>query len=398
MQRRAGEAAVVPAPFGPHGLASVRSLSRRGVRTIVAAESDADLTSASKYCDESVVVPSPHEDILAYKEALLSLAGRPDVRAVIPNREEDVYVLAKFREAFATRVSPLWPAFETLRTVHDRVRLAEAAEAAGVAVPETLLLDDVGAADSELFVKPRYPILIADYESTYAPTECDPRNRTRYLRSGERPNREAIVEEMDHVPIAQEFVRGGGEEYAFFALYDRGEPVATFQHRQLRGETYAGGASVYRESIDIPALERAGRALFDHLGWHGIGEAEFLRDPETGAFKLMEVNPRMWASLSCAVGAGVDFPYYYWRLANGDAGPFDDDHPEGVGTHSLFGELKYLRSVVAGDSAHVPNPSIGSAMREVLASCLAQPNFEYLRLDDPAPFVRGLLDVSPFTE
>jgi len=395
MQRRAGEAAVVPAPFGPHGLASVRSLSRRGVRTIVAAESDADLTSASKYCDESVVVPSPHEDILAYKEALLSLAGRPDVRAVIPNREEDVYVLAKFREAFATRVSPLWPAFETLRTVHDRVRLAEAAEAAGVAVPETLLLDDVGAADSELFVKPRYPILIADYESTYAPTECDPRNRTRYLRSGERPNREAIVEEMNHVPIAQEFVRGGGEEYAFFALYDRGEPVATFQHRQLRGETYAGGGGSYRESVSIPALEAVGRALLDELDWHGLACIEYMEDAETGEFVLTEINPRMWRSLAFAVAAGAEFPAYYWLLATGEADRFDDDYEVGVGGHYLHGEFTYLHSVLREEYPNVERPPVGRTVWEIAASCLDQPNFDYLRLDDPGPFVRGVRNAIP---
>jgi predicted ATP-grasp superfamily ATP-dependent carboligase len=392
MEQRMGESVLVPAPFGPHGLTCVRSLGRRGVRTVVAAEREGDPTSTSRYCHESIVVPSPHEDILAYKNALLGIAAREDVRAIVPNREEDVYVLSKFRDEFATHVSPLWPSFETLRTAHDRVRLVEAAEEAGVAVPETLLLDDVDVSDPELFVKPRYPILITDYESGYSPTECDPRNRTMHLRSGERADRDTVVDEMNHVPIAQEFVRGGGEEYAFFALYDRGEPVATFQHRQVRGETYAGGASVYRESVDIPGLRNAGRALFDHLDWHGVGEAEFLRDPRTGEFKLIEVNPRMWASLSCAVAAGADFPYYYWQLANGETANVDG-YATGTGTHTLFGELKYLSSVTVGDYPHAQRPSLGTAVREVLASCYDQPRFEYLRPDDPRPFVRGVLDV-----
>jgi predicted ATP-grasp superfamily ATP-dependent carboligase len=371
----------------------VRSLGRRGVRTIVATERERDPTSASRYCDESIVVPSPHEDILAYKDALLSIAFRQDVRASVPTRAEDVSVLSKFQDEFATRVAPLWPPFETLRTVHDRVRLVEVAEEVGVPVPETILLDDVDVSDLDLFVKPRYPILITDYESEYSPTECDPRNRTMYLDSGEQADCNAIVEEMNHVPIAQEFVRGGGE-YGFYALYDRGEPVATFQHHQIRGETYAGGASVYRESVDIPELRRAGRALFDRLDWHGIGEAEFLKDPETGEFKLIEVNPRMWASLSCAVKAGADFPYYYWQLANGKATQFGD-YEVGIRTHTLLGELKYLSSVARGNCPHAERPSLGSAVREVVASYYRHPHFEYLSRDDPRPFVRGVLDVIP---
>ena len=54
---------------------------------------------------------------------------------------------------------------------------------------------------------------------------------------------------MRHVPIVQEFIPGD-EEVGFFAMFDHGEPVATFQHRRIRSYSYTGGASVFREAIE----------------------------------------------------------------------------------------------------------------------------------------------------
>ena len=64
-------AALVPLGDSASGLSCVRSLGRRGVRTIAASERSGRPAFTSRYCDESVVVPSPYEDLLAYKDALL---------------------------------------------------------------------------------------------------------------------------------------------------------------------------------------------------------------------------------------------------------------------------------------------------------------------------------------
>jgi hypothetical protein len=72
------------------------------------------------------------------------------------------------------------------------------------------------------------------------------------------------------------------------------------------------------------------------------------------------------------------------------ADEIDATYDLGVGTHLLYGELDYLTSVVTEDSAHVPRPSLSSSLAAVLVSCAMNPHFDYLTLDDPAPFFRGL--------
>ncbi|WP_290811690.1 carboxylate--amine ligase [Halovivax sp.] len=383
-----GGAVVVPAIDAPSSVACLRSLGRRGVRTIVAAETPTAPAAHSAFCDETVPVPSPGDDLVAYKDALLALAMREDVEAVIPVREADVYVLSKYRDEFAEHVKTPWPTIDTLARVQDRRELFDAAERARVAAPDTRLLGDDADPAREWIVKPRFSILTDEYVDV-EPERCIAPPTTTYLPPGVEPDVDSLRAEMGHEPLLQEYVRTP-HEYGFFALYDEGEPVATFQHRQRRGYSYAGGPSAFRESVSIPDLEESGLALLDELEWHGLAMVEFLRDEETGEFKLMEINPRFWSSLPFTVQTGADFPHYYWAMANGGCDGLPNGYEVGIGGHLIRGELLYLHSILFDDVELVERPGFPGALKDVVGSVVAHPRFDYLQANDVRPFVRDL--------
>lgn len=387
-----GQASAVVPAVAPSSVACVRSLGRRGIHTVAVSENDDAPEFVSRYCEESHVVPDPADDFAGYRDALLEFAARRDVETIAPIRDEDVWALSRHRDAFAAHVRPLWPTLETLKTVYDRIQLVEAAATAGVAVPETRPLAAVDDWDRDSIVKPRYAVLTDAFVDDVSAGEIVHPGSVHYLEPGREPDRAAIRETMGHDPIVQEHV--AGEEYAFWALYDRGEPVATCQKRQLRGYTYAGNTSVSRRTTSIPALERAGRALLDALDWHGPASVQFVRDETTGEFTLLEVNPRFWVSVSCPVRAGVDFPYYYWQLARGEPVRAPRRYESGVETRLWRGELLYLASIRSEENPVVEAPPLLAAAREVATSVLAQPNFDYLRADDPRPFARDVRNVA----
>lgn len=376
------------------GYTCVRSLKRQGVGTVVASEKDGVPAAASRSCDESVRLPDPREDLLAYRDAVLALAERREIQTVLPVRPEDGYVLSRYRDAFDERTSVVAPGFASVRRVHDRRLLAEAARAADVPAPETALLGEHDALDGERIVKSRYNVLAEGYVDDYAPEEVDVVKSIEHLPAGTDPDVDALVEAMDHEPIVQEFVPKDGE-FMFAGLYDHGEPLATFQHRQIRGDSYTGGGGVYRRSTDIPELETVARRLLAELDWHGLACIEYVRDARTGEFVLVEINPRFWQSLPATVRAGLDFPYYYYLTAMGRADEIDPDYEVGVGTHMLRGELGYLASILRDHSDVVQAPSLPFAAASVVASCLAEPRFDYLHPTDPGPFLRGLRNSLP---
>jgi predicted ATP-grasp superfamily ATP-dependent carboligase len=384
-----GDAVVVPAITPPSSLACLRSLGGRDVRTIAVSERETAAAFRSKYCDEAYVTPDPVDDLDGYADALLSLAERPDVRTILPVREHDALVLAKHRAAFGEHVGTPWPDWPTLRRVQDRLELYDVAESVDVAVPDTQLLSACTDFDRELIVKSRYTVPAREFDEG-EPGRTAPRGGgTLYLPTGESPPESAIRFSMGHDPIVQAFMPGPSE-YGFFAIYDRGEALATFQHRQLRGYKYCGGPSAYRESIHDPDLESAGRRLLDALEWHGVAMVEFKRDPETGEFLLMEVNPRFWSSLPFTVQAGADFPYYAWQLATGRADEIEHGYRVGVAGHLVRGELLYLHSVLTEEYPLVERPGFPSALWAVLSSIARQPRFDYLDRDDPGPFFQDL--------
>jgi predicted ATP-grasp superfamily ATP-dependent carboligase len=389
MARSATEAgAVVPAIDTASSTAALRSLGQRGVRTIAISEDETVPGFRSKYCDETATVPNPTIDLEAYEETILDLARREDVRTILPFREADIYALARRKEALAEHVSTLWPSLDTLRNVQDRVELLAAADAADVAAPETRTLEDWEDPDRDVIVKPRYTVHAAEYADQFAESHTQ-WSSTRYVAPDEDLDRDELVTEIGHVPLVQEYVPTS-DEYGFFALYDHGDPVATFQHRQRRGWKYCGGPSAYREAVDIPELEAAGLGLLNELDWHGVAMVEFLRDPETGEFELMEVNPRFWSSLPFTVQAGVDFPELYWRQATGDPVEATPEYEVGAAGHLIRGELLYLHSILTESYPLVERPSFAKALLDVTASFVRHPRFDYLDADDVAPFVRDV--------
>jgi predicted ATP-grasp superfamily ATP-dependent carboligase len=388
-----GDAALVPTGREMKSYAPLRSLGRRGIHTIVASERERLPHFSSRYCSERVSLPSPTADLAGYRDALLEVAARPAVKTAYPVRECDAYLFAKYRDAFEEHLSLVAPDLDTLRRGHDRLRLARAAEAAGVPYAETRPLSAVDAWDRPGVVKSRYNVLTGDYVDAYPDGELEEVKRVQTLAAGEEPDAEALYAEMNHEPIVQDFVPQA-DKHLYCALWDEGEPLATYQHRQLRQNSWVGGGGVYRVSAYSQAVEDAAFDLLSHLDWHGFACIEYVQDADTGEWKFLEINPRLWQSLPEAVRAGVDFPHHYWRRARGDPGPFDDDYETGRHCHIAYGEVAHLLSLFRDDSPLVERPSAVRTLWDVVSSCVVHPRFDYIRRDDPRLFLSALRETT----
>lgn len=380
--------AIVPVINVASSTAALRSLGRQDIRPFAISEDETAAGCRSKYCDDVVSVPDPTTDLPAYEETLLQLAKESTVETILPFREPDIYVLARNKEAFSEHVGTPWPSLSTLQMVQDRAKLFDAADTADVATPRTRSLDDWTDWDQDVIVKPRYTVHATEYSDTFAESHTQ-WSSTRYISPEEDPDPDEIVSEMGQVPLVQEYIPTT-DEYGFFALYDDGDPVVTFQHRQRRAWKYCGGPSAYRESTDIPELEAAGLRLLDELDWNGVAMVEFLRDPETGEFKLMEVNPRFWSSLPFTIQAGVDFPQLYWLQATGQPIEGPIEYEVGMAGHLLRGELLHVYSVLADDYPLVDRPSLLWTLLTMGVSLVRNPNFDHLDMDDLDPFICDL--------
>jgi predicted ATP-grasp superfamily ATP-dependent carboligase len=123
--------------------------------------------------------------------------------------------------------------------------------------------------------------------------------------------------------MIQEVVPGRGEaQFSYAALCEEGKPVASVVARRTRQFPMDFGRfSTYVETVEEPGVVGPALRLIDAIRFTGLIEIEFKRDHRDGAFKLLDVNPRVWGWHSLGERAGVDFSYLLWRLTLGDAIP-----------------------------------------------------------------------------
>lgn len=106
--------------------------------------------------------------------------------------------------------------------------------------------------------------------------------------------------------LMQEIVPGPESAITLWCGYldGAGQVRQRFTARKLRQYPAGFGSASLVQSEPCPETAEIAERLLTALGYRGIAAAEFKRHPETGALKIIEVNPRpsLWFSVSTRAG------------------------------------------------------------------------------------------------
>ncbi|HWM62708.1 MAG TPA: ATP-grasp domain-containing protein [Solirubrobacterales bacterium] len=295
------------------GLGIVRSLGRHGVPVCVI-DDEHSIARVSRYtgCWARIADLGDEEKLV---EDLLRIGRERGLEGwvLFPTRDETVAAIARNRERLAGVFRVPTAGWETIRWAWDKRSTYELAESLGVPAPRTwqpASLDQL----EEIDAQPPFAVKPAIKEHFFYATGAK-----AWRADSVEELRDLVAKATDIVGsgevLVQELIPGDGQQqYAYCALYEDGEPVATMVARRLRQHPPEfGRASTYVETIDEPQVEELSRRLLGHIRFSGLVELEFKRDPRTGAFKLLDFNARTWGYHTIAGQAGVDFPYLLYR-------------------------------------------------------------------------------------
>ena len=288
-----------------NGLAAIRSLARAGAPVVALDHRGSALGFRSRHAI-SLLSPDPVTEPGAFAELLVELAdtlARP--APIFPTHDEHLNAIAQGRDRLGDRFLYPFPDWGLLGRIQSKRFQLERARDLGIPVPRTTdePTDDLGF---PALVKPSDPVGF----------------RRRFGRQSFRcETRAEVADAFERAqpfdPLVQEWIPGGDDELYTLGSYlaDDGEALGVFCGRKLLQTPAGVGTCRVGEARWVDEVVEQGLALLRGLGCHGLSQVEFKRDPRDGAYKLIEVNPRLWQWHGLAAACGVDLPRIaYWDL------------------------------------------------------------------------------------
>jgi D-aspartate ligase len=294
-----------------NGLDIIRDLSAQGV-PLLALDANPRALGLYSRLAAGMVCPDPQQDEEAFVSFLEQLGPRLPRKAVLfPTHDQYVWPISRHAERLEQWYLIPFSRWETMRRLHDKREQLESAWRVGVDTPKTVFVDS--AEDLERGAEEiGFPAIFKPVESLAFKT----RFRRHVLEiASARELRETYAKVDDcGTLMLQDIVPGGDDElYTLGSYLDaRSRPLAQFTGHKLRQHPPRFGHVSMAVSKWVPELAEAGLRLLHELGYHGVSQVEFKRDPRDGAYRLMEVNARhwMWHSLGTVCGVNLSLAAY----------------------------------------------------------------------------------------
>jgi len=305
---------------GGHGaLAVVRSLGRHGIPVWIAPD-ELRVASSSRYVRFSLRWP-PSLSSQQKAAYLVDIARRSHLEgwALIAGNGAAAELMALHRELLASVFQMATSSAEAVCDALDKRRTYALAARSGVDHPLTRYprnAEELGRIEIA-FPAILKPAVKVGWNAFIKAKAWKVRDRDELLRR----YREALTMIEPGAIMLQDLIPGSNEnQYSYAALCRDGTPIASLVARRLRQYPVEfGRSSSLVETIDLPEVEKAAGRVLGAMGFTGIVEVEFKRDPRDGRLKLLDINPRAWRWMSLGHRAGIDFPYLLYRLCRGEA-------------------------------------------------------------------------------
>jgi len=290
-------------------LAIARSLGRAGAEVHVCDDFRRTMSAFSKHVTDVKVHEPISESTADFVDWLVACCRREQYDLVVPVRDETTLAVAEHRERLSTVTDVFVADRPTITRLMDKGSCMQAADALDVPIPPTYYPTD-GDDLAEIRTEATFPVLIKPRIASGA------RGIVRVDDPGELAHTYERVSNSHPNPIIQEFVDHSGGHYSIGTIFDdSAEPVATHVYKETRQYPASGGPAIAAHTVEREPWVDSVLELLRAHDWTGPAHMDVLYDPDTETYRLIEVNPRFWSSLSLTVNSGVDIPFVLYKLA-----------------------------------------------------------------------------------
>lgn len=293
------------------GLAALRGLRAAGFRPWAAVTGMDTYGAFSRAAEGALPIRDPRLDPVGFVDDLGRAASRVGARVVLPGTEAALLAVSEHVERLPPDLLVGAPDHATVLIATDKTLLPKLAASAGFQVPPTLLVDS-GAGTGMADV--RYPAMVKPLRSEQSTSAG-----LQHLEVSRVDTCGELVTAVSRMPEKRALVQPylAGRIRTVNGVAWQGGVVVTV-HKLARRTWPAGGGVVSNATTTSvqPELEVATYSLIRDLGWSGLFNLQFIETAD-GAHHLIDVNPRMYHSLSLAIRAGANLPAIWVSLMLG---------------------------------------------------------------------------------
>lgn len=374
--------ALVLDAYWRQSLATVRSLGRKGISVATLETTNRVPTFASRWSKQAFLAPSYDQNAESYLTYLEEILDRTKARVIIASADGTLAVLREHRERLEQRVHLALAKESALSIAISKERTLEVAQGLGLSIPRGVTIEDVCEVEAAIH-EIGLPAVIKPVESWVWGEQFGTRLSGELVTTLDEAK--YMVETLTSFGgkvLFQQFLSGRNEAISF--IYAHGRVYAHFAQWAKRTFPLLGGTSVLRQSIALPTdTGNQAERLIREINLEGYSEVEFRRDAN-GKPYLMEINPRLSASVDIAVRAGVDFPYLLYQWANGEQIDEVSNYRVGLWMRYLRGDFMTLMETIKKRGKQgVPSPV--SAVGIFFLTFLMPMRYDYVDWQDIRP-------------
>lgn len=286
--------------FARQSMPMMEALHKNGYHVTTYNSSKLDMGYVSRYPDEKLLGFWDRSDEEASYAALLKVLKKTHYDVTIPLTDFSATMLSRHKAELKQYTNPAVNDWDVFQMAGDKLNTMMACMENNLPCPITLKdpksVEDIIASGLQypFIIKPRVGYGSIGFH------KIDNEEELRRLFDD-------CVEKFGGM-VVQEYIPQTDIQYKCEVFIDgNGDVKSAHVFDKTRWYPIDGGSTCCSTAVDRPDIVRTCVKLLKVIGWRGYGDVDLIQDPRDNVAKVMEINPRITASVKVCFRSGVDF-------------------------------------------------------------------------------------------
>lgn len=274
-------------------LGLARQVSKLGIEVILLTESAWSVARFSNSVTRTYVYNNKEELLQLIKKMPLL----PMETLLFPTNDEAVEIITERYSEYKLYFALGVPNPQVVNLFNNKRNAYQFAAANGIPTPQCWYpntMKDVEQLSKEL----PYPVVVKpavmySFHSTFGKKAFRCNNAEELIHIFQRI--ETAKYPIESI-LVQEFLTGGPKHlYSYGVFAAEGKPIVSLMANRIRQNPMDfGNSTTFAMTCHIPEIKEQSEKLLNMVEYFGLGEVEWMYDPQTRKYKFLEINTRAW--------------------------------------------------------------------------------------------------------